>query len=47
MKQKKAPLIGRRHKEVDWDRLISKINEAKKDPEFVKDVKRFIRATTR
>ncbi len=29
-----------------WNELIKEIKEAQKDPEFIREVKKFIRATT-
>ena len=29
-----------------WDKLIKEIKEAQKDPEFIREVKKFIKATT-
>ncbi len=47
MKKENIKRTSGRHKAMSWDELIKNVKEAKKNPEFVKEVKRFIRATTR
>ena len=35
-----------RKTKITWRELMEEIKEAKKDPEFMKEIKKFIKATT-
>ncbi|MEK6816415.1 MAG: hypothetical protein AABY09_02285 [Nanoarchaeota archaeon] len=38
---------GGHHKVMSWKQLIKEINEVRKDPEYMKEVDKFIKITSR
>jgi len=38
--------LMKRKDKIEWNKLINSINEAKRDPEFIKEVKQFVKITT-
>jgi len=36
----------KKRKDIQWKNLIKTIKDAKKDPEFIKEIKQFIKITT-
>ena len=36
----------KKRKDIQWRNLVKTIKEAKKDPEFMKEIKQFIKITT-
>ena len=39
-------LFGKKRKEQSWKELAAEIKKAQKDPQFIKEVNKFIKATT-
>ncbi len=38
--------MANKKRDIAWEKLVAEIKEAKKDPQFMKDLKKFIRITT-
>lgn len=46
-KAKKSVSKRGRHKVMSWEQLIKEIKEVQKDPEYMKEVRKFIKITSR